>query len=189
MTSMTTRGRVTCALATAMIAVFLLGSFQPSQARTRAGGGSDRGLVAAGRQTPVSALDKDDEACDSEDSADAWLRTMTKPDARSIVWTGGACQLTQDTDPGVAVRSWAWCAQAHIKLVQPWEAGDEPMIEIWFTEPTDGHAGAPFAFRGLIKATLEGGPVIVRDRHSFVASWRARFPANAASQDCENQDQ
>jgi hypothetical protein len=145
--------------------------------------------VAAGRLTLVSAIDKDDEACDSEDSADAWLHALTAPDARSIVWTGGACQLTQDIDPGVAVRSWAWCAQAHIRLVQPWEAGDEPMIEIWFTEPADGHVGVPFAFRGLIKATLEGEPAIVRDRHSFVAGWRARFPAGTTSKDCESQAQ
>ena len=174
------RPRVSLILLTMLLAL-------PAGARTRTDPG--RGLAAAGRQTLVSAIDQNDDACDAEETVGAWLKTLTGRDARSIVWTGGACQLTQDSDPGLSVRGWPYCAQARVTLANPWEAGDQPMIEIWFQQPADGQIGAPFAFRGLIKATLEGRPELVRDRQSFVADWRARFPASAGSKDCEARGQ
>ena len=49
-------------------------------------------LAEAAKATPLRSIDYDEDHCDNR-TVDQWLRALTGPNARSIIWQGGPCQI------------------------------------------------------------------------------------------------
>ena len=134
-------------------------------------GVADAVLVAAAKATPLKLIDYDQVLCRNDRTVEAWLKELTAGEARSIVWTGGACELN---DPNNPIDSGSdWCAEATIHLKHPRSRNDQPVIEIYFDTPKHGRPSPAYAFRGVIDD--EG---LVRFRGDFEGAWLERFPAN-----------
>ncbi len=134
--------------------------------------------IKAARQAPVRAIDYDQERCDRR-SVEQWLKALTGPDARTISWTAGRCQIV---GPGIDQGS-DRCVQAHIALAHPQSAKDRPMVEVFFESPVKGRPGKAYAFRGLMQAA--DGLDMSRFRKDFEYDWTSRFPAaKRAIKDC-----
>lgn len=143
-------------------------------------------LAAAGRDAKVGSVDFGESHCDSEVTFGAWLKTLVGQDARAIAWTGGPCRLVIPGS-GIDDGSSPWCAQATITLLHPRARDDQPVIELYFEDPVQGHLGPPFAFRSIM-VTRDNGPDYQRERRYFEADWRERFPAKiAACQDSSDE--
>ena len=145
-------------------------------------GVSDAALAAAGRQTPVKAIDYDQVYCDADVSVEAWLKTLTGANARSIDWSGGRCELANDLNP-IDSRS-DWCAQANITLAHPKGRDDTATVELYFEKPVKGRPGPAYAFRGVM--VTADGPDYSRFRRDFQAEWTQRFGAPAGI--CQDPD-
>jgi hypothetical protein len=155
-------------------------------AQAAARGGMTRGvanaaLAQAAKTAPVTAIDYDQDRCDDRTVA-RWLTDLAGDEVRSIVWTGGPCELV---GPGIDAGS-RWCAQARLALVHRLDRGDRPTIEVFFEAPVRGRPGKPYAFRGAMRAA--DGLDMARFRQDFEADWLSRFPASrAAIVDCPGQ--
>jgi hypothetical protein len=136
------------------------------------------GLIAAAKATPVRDIDYDQERCDDR-TVGEWLAAFTAAHARRIDWTAGRCRIV---GPGIDAGS-DWCVQATVRLAQPQDAKDAPMVEIFFEDPVRGRPGKAYAFRGLMQAA--DGQDMSRFRNDFEYDWISRFPAaKAAVVDC-----
>jgi hypothetical protein len=133
-------------------------------------GVANAALAAAARATPVRAIDYDEDRCDSRTVAQ-WLTALTAGQARSVVWTGGPCEIV---GPGIDSGS-DWCARAEVTLKSPLSSDDTPMIEVFFERPRRGRPGRAYAFRGVMQAA--DGQDMSRFRKDFEADWISRFPA------------
>ena len=131
-------------------------------------------LAEAARNTPVKAIDYDDDRCDSR-TVEQWLTALAGPEAKAIAWTGGPCQIV---GPGIDSGS-SWCAQATVTLKSPLSRSDRPMVEVFFEQPKAGRPGPAYAFRGAMRA-LDGDDTM-RFRRDFEGVWVSRFPASAAA--------
>jgi hypothetical protein len=131
-------------------------------------------LIKAARATPVSAIDYDQRRCDTR-TVEQWLKSLSGPEARSISWTAGPCQIT---GPGIDAGS-RWCAQGRIALARPKSTTDRPMVEVFFEAPKDGRPGRAYAFRGLMQAL--DGVSMSRYRKDFEYDWTTRFRAPKGS--------
>jgi hypothetical protein len=127
-------------------------------------------LAQAARTTPVKDIDYGEDRCDSR-TVEQWLTALAGPQAKSIAWTGGACQIV---GPGIDSGS-RWCAQATITLAQPMSRDDRPMVEVFFETPVNGRPGPAYAFRGAMRAI--DGDDTMRFRKDFESIWTSRFPA------------
>lgn len=138
-------------------------------------------LAQAARNTPVRAVDYDQERCD-ERTVEQWLRALTGPNARAIAWQGGPCELV---GPGMDAGS-RWCAQGVVTLAHPRSRSDKPIIEIFFDEPVHGRPGKAYAFRGTMEAA--DGLDLSRFRKDFEYDWTSRFKASeGAIVDCADE--
>ena len=136
-------------------------------------------LAQAARSATLRSIDYDEDRCD-ERTVGQWLAALTAPQARSIVWTGGPCELV---GPGIDSGS-RWCGQASIILRAPLDRRDRPMVEVFFEAPEHpGRPGPAYAFRGAIHTA--DGDDLARFRRDFEAAWVSRFPApSGAVIDC-----
>jgi hypothetical protein len=134
-------------------------------------------LVAAGKKAMLKSIDYGEDRCDGDLTVEGWLSALVGKQARSIAWTGGTCVLVNDKRPGIDASSWPYCAQATVRLVQPMNRNDTPVIEIYFEKPEGGLPGKAYAFRGSMET--RDGPDYIRFRRDFEALWDERFPATA----------
>ena len=148
-----------------------------------AAGVSNAALVAAARHATLRSIDYEQEHCDGDLDVETWLKALTGPRARAIVWTGGRCRLTDTLNPLDA--GGRWCAQASIVLAHPNSRRDRPKVEIYLEAPRHGRPGAAYAFRGFMIA--DDGPDYSRFRKDFEADWASRF-GRPASCDDESDD-
>jgi hypothetical protein len=166
-------------------ALGLLAALATAPAMARPGythGVADAALIAAAKATPLKLIDYDQVLCRNDRPVEAWLKELTAGEARSIVWTGGACELNNDLNPIDSGSD--WCAQATIHLKHPHNRGDQPIVEIYFDTPKHGRPSPAYAFRGIIDT--EG---LIRFRGDFEAAWLERFPANTKTIACPDGDQ
>jgi len=144
-------------------------------------GVADAALIAAAKATPLKLIDYDRVLCRNDRTVAAWLKELTAGAARTIVWTGGRCELV-DQNPLDSGSD--WCAQATILLKHPKDRGDKPVVEIFFDKPSHGRPSPAYAFR----ATTEDEG-LERFRQDFETDWLARFPANTNTIQCPDADQ
>src|SRR5512138_2369038 len=81
----------------------------PGPAASKAGytkGVANAALVAAAKATTLKDIDYDGEFCRNERTLTQWLAELTAGRAKSVDWTGGPCQLTNDLNPLDAGSSW-----------------------------------------------------------------------------------
>jgi hypothetical protein len=155
----------------------------PGPAGAKAGytkGVANAALVAAAKATPLKAIDYGEEYCRNERTLAQWLAELTAGGAKSIVWTGGPCELTNDLNPLDAGSS--WCAQASITLAHPKNRNDRPSIEVYFEKPVRGRVKPAYAFRAAMLAA--DGEDYSRSRRDFEYDWVSRFPAAEAVTKC-----
>lgn len=145
-------------------------------------GVANSALVAAGRQTRLKAIDYDQVHCDADLTLEAWLKTLTGANVRSIAWSGGRCELANDIGPLDSGSD--WCAQAEITLAHPQDRDDTATVEVYFEKPIHGQPGPAYAFRGLM--VTADGPDYTRFRKDFQAEWIQRFGAPAGA--CRDPD-
>jgi hypothetical protein len=145
-------------------------------------GVANAALAAAAQRTPVRSIDYDQDRCDGR-TVRQWLADLTGSDARSIVWTGGSCELTNDLNPMDAGSS--WCAQATITPTHPKNRSDRPSIEVYFEKPAHGRPGAAYAFRGEMRAA--DGENYSRRRDEFEFDWRSGFKAGKQPVSCADE--
>lgn len=127
-------------------------------------------LAEAAKSTPLRSIDYDEDHCDDR-TVDQWLRALTGPNARSITWQGGPCQIV-----GMGIDSGSdWCAQATVTLAHPKARDDKAVIEIFFDKPVHGRPGKAYAFRGMM--LTPDGQDMTRFRKDFEAEWLSRFEA------------
>ena len=143
-----------------------------------------RSRPPAGRRR-VKAIDYGSDYCDGEMTAQEWLTALVAHYSRAIAWTGGKCVLVNTLHPGIDTAAWPYCAQATISLVHPKQRDDEPMIEIYFEKPDNGHVGSAYAFRSLMM-TRDDGPDYLRFRKDFEAEWDERFPPDPSTPRCQD---
>jgi hypothetical protein len=164
-----------------LFSAFLL--LTPGQLQAGSGSGATKGvanasLAWAARDTPVAAIDYEQDRCDGR-TVEQWLKALTAAQARSIAWTGGPCELV---GPGIDSGS-SWCAQAVVTLAHPLSRRDRPTVEVFFEKPDHGRPGRPYAFRGSMRAA--DGLDLSRFRKDFEYDWTSRFPApRGAILDC-----
>jgi hypothetical protein len=140
-------------------------------------GVANAALVAAAKATPLRLIDYDQVICRNDRTVQAWLKELTAGDARAVVWTGGACELSNTLNPLDAGSD--WCAQATILPKHPKAHKDKLVVEIYFDRPTRGRPSPAYAFRAF---TEDDG--LIRFRQDFETSWLARFPRNARTIQC-----
>jgi hypothetical protein len=170
----------------AFAAGFALGvGVTPDPALAKAGftkGVANTALVAAAKATPLKLIDYDEERCRNTRSVAQWLAELTSVRAKSIVWTGGPCQLV--AEGGIDSGS-DWCAQATILLKRPKDRHDRPMVEIFFDKPSQGRPSKAYAFRAFMGQ--EDG--MLRFRKEFEDSWTERFPEAKAVTQCPGDEE
>jgi hypothetical protein len=141
-------------------------------------------LAMAARKTILKEIDYLEEKCANDRSVEQWLQDLTGNEARSIRWSGGACQLI---GPGPLDTGSHWCGQATVILKHPKNKDDKPMIEIFFEKPVKGHPGKAYAFRGSMLAA--DGLNYSRFRWDFEWDWRSRFPTSGiVPEACKQED-
>lgn len=128
-------------------------------------------LIAAARAAPLKLIDALEVYCDTDTKIADWLQRFAGPQARSIAWTAGKCELVNDLNPLDAGGS--YCVQATLTLKHPKNRRDRPEIEIYLESPKGGKAGAVYAFRASFDTN--DGPDYIRGRKEFEAEWRERF--------------
>ena len=173
--------RVVAALGALGLTLPVAGTAEPA----RTAPVSKAALAKAGREARLKAIDYGSDYCDGELSVEAWLKALVGRHARAITWTGGACKLVNDLQPGIDAAEWPYCAQATVTLVRPKQPDDKPMIEIYLEKPDHGRPGAAYAFRSLMM-TRDGGPDYLRFRKDFQAAWDERFPPDPAAPRCQD---
>lgn len=133
-------------------------------------------LIAAAKAAPLKLIDALDVYCDTDTRVADWLARFAGPQARTIAWTAGKCELVNDLNPLDAGGS--YCVQATLTLKHPKNRRDRPEIEIYLEDPKGGKPGAVYAFRASFDTN--DGPDYIRGRKEFEAEWRDRFPDTPA---------
>jgi len=134
-------------------------------------GVSKAAMLDAAKHAPMKLVDAFQVFCDSETYVENWLVQLTAKDAASITWTAGPCTLTNPMNPIDAGGD--YCVDATIRLKQPKNRKDVPVVEIFLEDPKHGQPGPAYAFRDIFDTN--DGPDYERDRSAFQAQWRQRF--------------
>lgn len=138
-------------------------------------------LIAAAKAAPLSTIDAGETYCDADTPIGAWLAALVAPEARSVAWTAGKCELVNTLNP--LDSGGRYCVQATVTLKHPKDRADQPEIEIYLEDPRHGRPGETYAFRAAFDSN--DGPDYLRFRRDFEAEWRARFK-DAPPPPCED---
>ena len=134
-------------------------------------GVSRAAMLAAAKTAPLKLIDALETYCDSDTPISDWLTQLTAGEVRSIVWSTGACNLTNTQNPLDA--GGEYCVDATIRLKHPKAHDDTPLVEIYLDDPKHGRPGPAYAFRDVFLSA--DGMDYERDRHAFQDEWRERF--------------
>jgi hypothetical protein len=163
----------------AYVAILILATSGAASAAKR--GDSNPALAQAARDARLDQIDDFRKQCGDKRRVEDWLKDVLGDSAKSIRWSGGRCQLTNESNPLDAGAN--WCGQA---LIAPKHGKSQATIEVYFEEPEAGKPAVPFAFRAL--AETKDGPDYMRETYAFEMNWKQmQVPGfePPANQDCD----